>query len=174
MAELRQLLGLLCPADDDAALRPQPGLGQLDSLIRRVSDAGLPVDLHTSGASHGLPPGLDLAAYRIVQEGLTNVIKHAGRVPASVRLEYRGEELVITVTDDGGGTGGRRPRRGRGGDAGARAARAAGAARGLRRRAVDAGPRPGGGWRLRARIPLCASGASEPGGRVSGVRPATV
>ena len=58
MAELRHLLGLLCPVDDDAALRPQPGLGQLDSLIRRVSVAGLPVDLHTSGPPHGLPPGL--------------------------------------------------------------------------------------------------------------------
>ncbi len=71
-----------------------------------MSAAGLSVDLHTSGTPHGLPPGLDLAAYRIVQEGLTNVINHAGQAPATVRLEYRRQELVITVTDDGGGTGG--------------------------------------------------------------------
>ena len=153
MAELRHLLGLLCPADDDAALRPQPGLGQLDSLIRRVSDAGLPVELHASGPPPGLPPGLDLAAYRTVQEGLTNVIKHAGQAPASVRLEYRGGELVITVTDDGGGTGG--PDRG-GGGAGTQGR----GLLGLRERLavyggeLSAGPRPGGGWRLRARIPL--------------------
>ncbi len=173
MAELRHLLGLLCPVDDDAALRPQPGLGQLDSLIRRVSDAGLPVDLHTSGPPHGLPPGPDLAAYRIVQEGLTNVIKHAGQAPASVRLEYHRGELVITVTDDGGGTGG--PGRGGGGGG-----TEGGGVLGLRERLavyggdLSAGPRPGGGWRLRARIPLCASGASEPGGPVSGVHVATV
>ena len=171
MAELRHLLGLLCPADGDAALRPQPGLGQLGSLIRRVSVAGLPVELHTSGTPHGLPPGLDLAAYRVVQEGLTNVINHAGQAPATVRLEYRRQELVITVTDDGGGTGGsglsEADTNGRG-------------LLGLRERLavyggdLSAGPRPGGGWQLRARIPLYPSGASEPDDPVSGVHAATV
>ena len=171
MAELRHLLGLLCPADGDAALRPQPGLGQLGSLIRRVSVAGLPVELHTSGTPHGLPPGLDLAAYRVVQEGLTNVINHAGQAPATVRLEYRRQELVITVTDDGGGTGGsglsEADTNGRG-------------LLGLRERLavyggdLSAGPRPGGGWQLRARIPLYPSGAGEPDDPVSGVHAATV
>ena len=174
MTELRHLLGLLCPAgpaDDDAALRPQPGLGQLGSLIRRVSAAGLPVDLHTSGTPHGLPPGLDLVAYRIVQEGLTNVINHAGQAPATVRLEYRRQELVITVTDDGGGTGGS----GLGG-----AGTNGRGLLGLRERLavyggdLSAGPRPGGGWRLRARIPLHASGPGAPDDPVSGVHAATV
>jgi signal transduction histidine kinase len=146
MAELRHLLGLLAPyGTDDAALIPQPDLGQVPALVDRVRAAGLPVELTVTGA-RVLPPGVDLAAYRVVQEALTNVIKHANQARTAVRIEYGQDELAITVSDDG------------------RAARASGAGGrgliGLRERIaiyggeLDAGPRPGGGWRLRAKIPL--------------------
>jgi signal transduction histidine kinase len=150
MAELRSLLGLLSPAGDgaidgaaDALLRPQPGLAELDALIDRVSAAGLPVKLQVSGEPTALPPGADLAAYRVVQEALTNVLRHAGASAACVRIGW-GQQLAITVSDDGAGTGGGPPGRG---------------LLGLRERLsvyggeFDAGPRPGGGWQLRAVLP---------------------
>jgi signal transduction histidine kinase len=148
MGELRHLLGLLAPSGDEgeAVLLPQPDLGQVPALVDRVRAGGLPVELTVTGA-RVLPPGVDLAAYRVVQEALTNVIKHANQARATVRVEYRPDELAITVSDDG------------------RAGLAAGLPGGrgligLRERIaiyggeLDAGPRPGGGWRLRARIPL--------------------
>ena len=144
MGELRNLLGLLSPDTDNVALRPQPGLSELDALIERVSAAGLPVELHVSGEPRPLPPGVDLAAYRVVQEALTNVLRHAGESAASVRINW-GEKLVITVSDDGRGTGGGPPGRG---------------LLGLRERLslyggdLHAGPRPGGGWQVRAAVPL--------------------
>jgi signal transduction histidine kinase len=172
LAELRNLLGLLSPAGDGTAsdgkasdgkasdgaaaeLRPQPGLGELDALVARVSAAGLPVDLRVTGTPRALPPGADLAAYRVAQEALTNVLRHAGRAAASVLVQW-GEKLVITVTDDGcGGPGPRRnpvseaadgtPGRG---------------LLGLRERLslyggeLDAGPRAGGGWQVRAVMPV--------------------
>jgi signal transduction histidine kinase len=133
----------------DAALRPQPGLGQLPSLVARVSAAGLPVELSVAGTQRALPPGPDLAAYRVVQEGLTNVLKHAGQARTHVRLDHRPAELVIEVADDGRGAipgcaAGAGPGRG---------------LIGLRERIaiyggnLDAGPRPGGGWRIRAVVP---------------------
>lgn len=161
MTELRHLLGLLGPsgaADQGTSpegaptgqdLRPQPGLGQLRSLIDGVTQAGLPVDLHIGDLPHGLPPGLDLAAFRVVQEALTNVIKHAGKPHTSVSVSYRDGDLVVAVADTG------RP-------AGAAGLAIPGAGRGLlglrERMAVyggelDAGPRQGGGWLVRARIP---------------------
>jgi signal transduction histidine kinase len=133
----------------DAVLRPQPGLGQLPSLVARVSAAGLPVELSVAGTQRAVPPGPDLAAYRVVQEGLTNVLKHAGQARTHVRLDYRPAELVIEVADDGGG-------------ASPGCAAGAGPGRGLiglRERIaiyggnLDAGPRPGGGWRIRAVVP---------------------
>jgi signal transduction histidine kinase len=147
MAELQSLLGLLSPASDgasDAMLRPQPGLAELDALIGRVSAAGLPVNLGVSGEPRPLPPGADLAAYRVVQEALTNVLRHAGQAAASVRVDW-GEDLVITVSDDGTSTSGRPPGRG---------------LHGLRERLsiydgkLDAGPQPSGGWQLQAVMPL--------------------
>ena len=147
MAELRSLLGLLSPASDsasDAALRPQPGLTELDALIGRVSAAGIPIELRVSGVPRPLPHGADLAAYRVVQESLTNVLRHAGESAAAVQIEW-GEQLVITVSDDGAVTSGGPPGRG---------------LPGLRERLsiyggeLDAGPRPGGGWQLRAILPL--------------------
>jgi signal transduction histidine kinase len=147
MGDLRNLLSLLAPAGGsaDAPLGPQPGLADISALVERVSAAGLPVELHSSLPSGGLPPGLDLAVYRVVQEGLTNVLRHAGGAPTVVRISGRLEQLVITVSDGGTGGAGADPGRG---------------LLGLRERvalyggAVDAGPRPGGGWRLRATIPL--------------------
>ena len=150
-----------------------------------MSAAGLPVELQVTGAPRPLPPGADLAAYRVVQEGLTNVLRHAGRAAASVRVGW-GEQLVITVSDDGRG--------GRPGDreVAAGADLASGQPRGLDAAAgrgllglrerlalyggeLAAGPRPGGGWQVRAVLPL---GAARTGGRVrpwtSGARPLTV
>ena len=150
MAELRNLLGLLSPSgDDEVALRPQPGLGELDTLIGRVSAAGLPVQLQVSGTPRPLPPGADLAAYRVVQEALTNVLRHAGQAATSVIVRW-GDKLVITVSDNGcGANGGGVPGRG---------------LLGLRERLslyggqLDAGPRPGGGWQVRAVMPTGLSG----------------
>ncbi|HEX4094841.1 MAG TPA: histidine kinase [Trebonia sp.] len=166
MTELRNLLGLLSPPADgtDAAaggaaiaglggglvpatLRPQPGLGELDALIGRVSAAGLPVEFEVRGSPRPLPSGADLAAYRVVQEGLTNVLRHAGQAAAAVSVCWD-EVLEIRVSDDGSG---------------ARQDDAAGPGRGLlglRERLalyggeLAAGPRPGGGWRVRAVLPL--------------------
>jgi signal transduction histidine kinase len=147
MSELRHLLGLLAPAGgDEAALVPQPGAGQVPSLVERVRAAGLSVELTVTGA-RDLPPGVDLAAYRVVQEALTNVIKHAGTARAAVVLEYRPDDLLITVTDDG------RPGTGPAG-AGGRGLIGLQERIGLYGGELDAGPRPGGGWRVRARIPL--------------------
>ena len=90
----------------DAPLTPQPGLADVSALVERVSAAGLPVELHSSLPPGGLPPGLDLAVYRVVQEGLTNVLRHSGEAPTVVRISGRLEQLVITVSDDGSGSGG--------------------------------------------------------------------
>ena len=172
MAELRNLLGLLSPfadgreagaagprpgaEDRPGALLPQPGLGELDALIGRVSAAGLPVELRVSGECRPLSPGADLAAYRVVQEGLTNVLRHAGRAAATVGVEW-GEQLVITVSDDGPGSG---PAAGNdGGHAGTPGR----GLLGLRERLalyggeLAAGPRPGGGWQVRAVMPTGAA-----------------
>jgi signal transduction histidine kinase len=144
IAELRNLLGLLAPGTDDAALHPQPGLSELEALIDRVTAAGLPVELHVSGTPQPLPPGADLAAYRVVQEALTNVLRHAGREATSVMVQW-GEKLVITISDRGCGDRGGAPGRG---------------LLGLRERLslyggeLDAGPRPGGGWQVRAIVPV--------------------
>jgi signal transduction histidine kinase len=170
MAELQHLLGLLsqfegmqpeagCGEAGTAPLRPQPGLGRLQALVDRVAAAGLPVRLTVTGQPRALPPGLDLTAYRVVQEALTNAMKHAGPASAVVTLDYREEAVVIDVSDDGGGD--HRPglvaspaRTG--------PAAVAGSGRGLLGLAerlslyggdFDAGPRPAGGWRVTARLP---------------------
>ena len=176
MGELRHLLGLLAPSGeargaDDAVLVPQPDLGQVRSLVERVRAAGLPVELVITGA-RALPPGVDLAAYRVVQEALTNVIKHANQARSVVRIEYGPSELLIDVADDGrpssaaapGATG---PGRSQPPGAGGRGLI------GLRERIaiyggdLDAGPRPGGGWRVRARIPIDPAGAIGAMGAIS-------
>jgi signal transduction histidine kinase len=101
MAELRMLLGLLHEDGDGAALTPQPGVDGIESLVRRVGDAGLPVTLHVEGQPRALPVGLDLTVYRIVQEGLTNALKHGGLARTQVILDYRESELKIEILDEG-------------------------------------------------------------------------
>jgi signal transduction histidine kinase len=169
IVELQHLLGLLSPADgmaagpdsdgpDTAPLQPQPGLGELASLVDRVTAAGIPVDLTITGQPRALPTGLDLTAYRVVQEALTNCMKHAGAAAAVVTLDYREDAVLIDVSDDGGR--GRQAERQPGHDA--REAAMTGGGRGLlglRERLslyggdFDAGPRPAGGWRVTARLP---------------------
>jgi signal transduction histidine kinase len=150
MGELRHVMGLLTPDTDDSdALAPQPGLGQLEALVGRMRTAGLPVDLTVTGAPRQLPtPGVELAAYRVVQEALTNTVKHASGAKASVRVSYDDTGLDVEVTDTGGPPG---------------ACAAGGNGRGLiglrERLAVyggtlRTGPRPFGGFRVHALIPL--------------------
>jgi signal transduction histidine kinase len=107
LVELRRLLGVLRRSDDDAPARaPQPGLAVLDELVAQVRDAGLAVDVRIEGAPSELPAGVDLSAYRIVQEALTNTLKHAGARRAEVRLRFGADELEVGVRDDGRGTNG--------------------------------------------------------------------
>ncbi|MFE1797345.1 sensor histidine kinase [Streptomyces sp. NPDC059517] len=129
-------------------LAPQPGLDQLDQLVGRVRDTGLPVALTVTGPPRPLPPGLELAAYRVVQEALTNTVKHASGATAAVTVEYGPERLRVEVTDTGGRPG---------------AGAAAGSGRGLiglrERLAVHdgtlkTGRRLTGGYRVEAHIPL--------------------
>ena len=106
LAEMRRLLGAMRSDEDGAALAPQPGLNSLESLLEEVGRAGLPVELHVEGERLPLPRAIDLSAYRIVQEGLTNALKHAHARRADVTLGYARDELRIEVRDDGRGTSG--------------------------------------------------------------------
>jgi signal transduction histidine kinase len=103
LAEMRRLLGALRREGDDLELTPQPGLDGLDSLLDEIDHAGLPVRLHVDGEPFPLPQAIDLSAYRIVQEGLTNVLKHADANRADVTVRYAPEQLEIEVRDDGAG-----------------------------------------------------------------------
>jgi signal transduction histidine kinase len=104
LAEMRRLLAAMRPDGDEAELGPQPGLDGLDSLLEEIGRAGLPVELHVDGEPFPLPRGVELSAYRIVQEGLTNALKHARATDADVTVRYRPEELEIEVRDNGLGT----------------------------------------------------------------------
>jgi signal transduction histidine kinase len=162
LEEMRHLLGVLRasdgaePADPDRLdadrLDPQPGLDALEGLVAQVRQAGLTVSLTTSGEPRRLPPAIELSAYRIVQEALTNVLRHAGPARAAVAVGYRDDELVLDVTDDG-----------RGAAAGLDHLPVPGSGHGLvgmRERValfggrLSTGPRAGGGFAVRARIPL--------------------
>jgi signal transduction histidine kinase len=101
LTEMRALLGAMRRDDEPAELGPQPGLARLDSLLAGIRRAGLPVELHVEGTPAALPGAIDLSAYRIIQEGLTNTLKHANASRADVRLRYAGDELEIEVRDDG-------------------------------------------------------------------------
>jgi signal transduction histidine kinase len=101
LAEMRRMLEVL--RADDQGMGPQPGLGEIDRLIGNVRDAGLPVDYSVEGAACCLPAGMDLAAYRIVQEALTNTVKHGGKAKATVTVRYTADMLEIEVVDDGRG-----------------------------------------------------------------------
>jgi signal transduction histidine kinase len=141
-------------ADEDPALAPQPGLAELDALVGHVRAAGLPVEVSVVGDPRPLPPGIDLSAYRIVQEGLTNALKHAGPARAHVALDYGPRELLLEVSDDGRGHDPAADGLGHG-------------LLGMRERVacyggdLEAGPREGAaGYALRARLPLDAGAAS--------------
>jgi signal transduction histidine kinase len=101
LAEMRRLLGAMRSDGESPELTPQPGLDSLDSLVAEVERAGLPVRLHVDGEEFPLPRAIDLSAYRIVQEGLTNALKHARASHADVTLRYAPDELQIEVRDDG-------------------------------------------------------------------------
>jgi signal transduction histidine kinase len=103
LAEMRRLLGAMRRDDEDAELGPQPGLAALEPLLDAFGRAGLPVRLQVDGDSAPLPRGVDLSAYRIIQEGLTNALKHAHASHADVRVRYERDELLIDVRDDGEG-----------------------------------------------------------------------
>jgi signal transduction histidine kinase len=105
LAEMRRLLGAMRNDGDGVELGPQPGLDALDSLVEDVSRAGLPVRLHVDGEPFPLPRAIDLSAYRIVQEGLTNALKHAHASQADVTVCYRPDEIALEVADDGTGRG---------------------------------------------------------------------
>jgi signal transduction histidine kinase len=164
MTELRHLLGLLAPSadgEDTVDLSPQPSLSRLSPLIDRIAFAGLPVQVRISGEPRPLPSGVDLTAYRIIQEALTNALKHGDGTKAEVTVRYADHYLRVEVLNSGpsvlsGGPGLSARQPGRGGEE-------AGAGRGLlglRQRVavyggeLDARRRLGGGFRVRARIPL--------------------
>jgi signal transduction histidine kinase len=147
LGELRSVLELLRRGEEGAPRAPAPGLEALDALVERTSAAGLPVTVEVTGTARPLPAAVGLAAYRIVQEALTNVTRHAGRpATATVRLDYAPDHLTVEVTDDGPGTV---DASGTGSGLLGMAERAA--ALGGR---LDAGPRPGGGFRVAARLPV--------------------
>jgi signal transduction histidine kinase len=143
LTELRSVLGVLRAADtENAPLAPSPGLDRLRELASGA--AGISVQLLTDGSPRPLAAGVDIAAYRIVQEALTNVIRHSGGKTATIRLRYEEEALTISVDDDG--TGVRLPRKGNGMTGMTERAHALGGT-------LEAGPRPGGGFRVLARLP---------------------
>ena len=146
LAELRRLLGMLRAGAAQAALTPQPGLAELEALVAQARAAGLPVALTVEGEPTTLPRGLDLAAYRIVQESLTNARKHAGAAHARVLVRFAHEALELSIADDGSAP----PNRDSGGHG----------LVGMRERVAlyggdfEAGPRPQGGFSVTARLPL--------------------
>ncbi len=103
LTEMRRLVGML-RSDGADPLTPQPGLGDLPTLITQVCEAGLPVELSVDGARRDLPVGIELSAYRIVQEALTNALKHAGQARARVYVRYGPDSLELEIIDDGGGS----------------------------------------------------------------------
>ena len=152
LAEMRRLLGVLRRGDEDLALAPQPSLSRVDALLARTRAAGLDVALERSGDDAPLPAGVDLAAYRVVQEALANVVRHAGAEQATVRLTYDPRAVVVEVVDDGCGAANGGGKAGHG-------------LIGLRERVdlyggdFEAGPRAEGGFGVRARLPVAGVAA---------------
>jgi signal transduction histidine kinase len=104
LVEMRRLLGVLRVEDRELALAPHPRLADLEVLAERVRQAGLPVELHVVGEPGPLPPGVDLSGYRIVQEALTNALRHAGPASAQVVVRYRPADVELEISDDGRGS----------------------------------------------------------------------
>jgi signal transduction histidine kinase len=147
LSEMRRMLGVLRqPTEEAPALAPQPGLASLEKLLEQVREAGLPVDLRVSGERPELPAGIDLSAYRVVQEALTNALRHAGPARATVDVRYTADTVELEIANDGRSD-----------------VAATGDGQGLvgmRERVllcggtVESGPRNGGGYAVRARIPV--------------------
>jgi signal transduction histidine kinase len=143
LTEMRRLVGLMRETEPEATAA-LPSLRHVDLLAEEIRGAGVPVELEVTGEPVALPAGVDASGYRIVQEALTNVLKHAGGARAEVRVAYSPGAVELCVSDDG-----------RGGEQGVGHGLV-----GIRERVAifdgdfDAGPRPGGGWQLRARLPL--------------------
>lgn len=154
--ETSRLLNVLRDPDEEAVLAPQPAIGELDALAARVRAAGLPVNLVIDGDLAALPAVVDVSVYRIVQEALTNVLKHAGPARAEVTIGCAAGTVTIEVTDNGTGQHGNGSPGGGHGLAGMRERAAVFGGE------LAAGPRPGGGFAVRARLPL--GGALPPGG----------
>ncbi|MFF8382084.1 sensor histidine kinase [Streptomyces kanasensis] len=153
MAELRHAMGLLAAPDHERpdGLEPQPGLARLDALVTRVRAAGTPVSVRVSLPPDPLPPGVDLAAYRVVQEALTNTIKHARGARVSVAIGCTDDCLEIEITDTGGATDSPPVRSNGRGHMGLRERLA------VYKGELTAGPTPTGGYRVTARIPRSAA-----------------
>jgi signal transduction histidine kinase len=151
LTEMRRLLGVLRHVEDAPQLVPQPGLNQLAALVERAREAGLGVDLAIEGAVRPLSPGTDLSAYRILQEALTNVIKHAPGAQTTVRVRYGERDVTLDVADTGGAGAASPPISGGHGIVGMRE-RAA-----LYGGTLHAGPRDGGGFAVRVRLPIEAA-----------------
>lgn len=156
LGETRRLLGVLRDPDEEAGLDPQPGIGDLDELAASVRAAGLPVHLVIDGDPAALPAAVDVSVYRIVQEALTNVLKHAGPARAEVAIGCAEDIVTVEVTDDGIAEPGRKSPPGGHGLAGMRERAAVFGGE------LAAGPRPGGGFAVRARLPL--EGGLRPAG----------
>ena len=147
LVEMRRLLGVLRQeAEPRGSLAPAPGLAEVEALAAEVARAGVRVEVHIEGTPCELPAGLDLSAYRIVQEALTNVVRHAGPATARVAVRYSPGQVALEVVDDGRGPGAED--RGGHGLAGMRE-RAA-----LYDGTLEAGPVPGGGFRVAATLPV--------------------
>ncbi|MDC0766720.1 sensor histidine kinase [Streptomyces sp. HD] len=153
--ELRRMLVLL-RTDDDAPAAPMPGLARLDEMAERIRSGGVPVTLTVEGTPRPLAPGIELCAYRVVQEALTNVLKHAPGASAEVRLRYEPRQVIVSVTDDGEGVIPARVRTGGGHGL-----------IGMRERAklyggqISIGPRDRGGFAVRLTLPTSARAAAQ-------------
>ncbi|MFA4964676.1 MAG: histidine kinase [Thermoleophilia bacterium] len=151
LGDIERMLGILRAPDEEVCCDVTPGLGQIGVLCEQVREAGLPVTFSVEGEARTLPASLDLTAYRIVQEALTNTLKHAGKTQAAVTVSYEPDALALEVLDGGRGAG----------------AGSAGGGRGLPgmrervatfRGVLEAGPRAEGGFAVRARLPLDTEG----------------
>jgi signal transduction histidine kinase len=153
LRELRAVLGVLRQVDEAEPRDPAPGLARLDTLVARAEAAGITVHTQVVGEPRPLPAGLDLAAFRILQEALTNVARHAGATRADIDIAYGPHDLTVQVADDGRGPPTTPTPDGTDGAVGSGIA-------GMRERAaalggdLEAGPGPDGGFRVRARLPL--------------------
>lgn len=148
LEEMHRILGILRTGAEGESLTPQPSLRQLEALSEQIRQGGLPVEVMVEGPVRQLPPGIELAAYRIVQEALTNALKHAGQANACVLIRYRDHDLELEVTDDGRGA------------AGAVANSAGHGLVGMKERvalyggSLTVGAIPGGGYSVRATLPV--------------------